>query len=102
SRGVRRRGSGNCGLPGEDLQAVSRRRFKRLDRSRSRAETAKHAVPAALPTRSAGLRVLHAPVIDRQNGAFVVIDRPGVLADIAGGVNAPGQLAEVSLFDGLQ
>src|SRR5579871_272565 len=44
----------------------------------------------------------HFLVIHRQDGGLIVIDGLGILADVAGIVDTPGQFAKFPLFDGLE
>ena len=44
----------------------------------------------------------HLTMVNRQYGAFVVVDGARVLANVAGIVDSAGKFAEVSMFDGFE
>src|SRR3954451_20558342 len=69
-----------------------------LDLTRSGTEAAEGAFGGG---RRSALR-RHLAVIDGENGAFVIVDGPSILTDIAGVVNATREFAEVSAFDRFQ
>ena len=52
------------------------------------------------PERATGY--VHLPMIDGENGAFVVVDRASVLANVAGVVNPTRKLAKFAAFDRFQ
>jgi hypothetical protein len=74
-----------------------------LNRRRCRAISAHH-VFAAAAAGAGGIRFdpSRFAVVGRQDLLLVVVDRSGVLANVAGGVNAAGQLLEFASFNGFE